>query len=530
MIKFWTDPQDCNKNLKAILRASRVAFFIAKGKMTIEPSMPAVLIISAIIWIFYSRTINYLLVVDDMTMYQEMKKGKKCILKDEWKRANFQGILSWVKFHLYGFGGFGVDFTNEKTQYNSIRKDHVITIIFYNVICVLMYYALGHNNIAFWATLLYAINPINHQTSVWSNGRRYAVCVILVLAMMLLPKPWGLIPWMFTSIFQVTAVFAPILLGYKYALILPLFLAFGWQYHGEYKMRLKTQMADEILHYSWKRIIVSVKLYGFYFIRSIWPGRVMMVYPHLYAWGLTPQGTKEAHKINAKFFRGVIALGLTVAGLICLHGQERLYLLFIFLATVQWCGFLGVNQHSCDRYITIPSVFTMYLVCYLAFNHLGIYALPTILFLAGLYISELNTILPMYKNIVSFHEYHNHHYPSNIISRVSMIHGCMGEKAPLGAWYQASEGLKYHPFDTRLNLLACEICLCFADKQKAQEHLNLAKMYVYEGQASFYANQFAEIQKRINAPQIYQQEARPKNKYSPNKVQSVTKDLQLASV
>lgn len=478
------------------------------------------LIIISVVLAFYARIINYLLVVDDSTQYHLMLNGQVCRLKEA-------GFIRWIKYKCYGFGGiFGVDKTNEKTQRRSIKLDHAVTVLLHAVICCLIYEALGHNDISFWAAILYAVNPINHQTAIWSNGRRYALNIIFVLVMLILPKPFGLLAWVCTPILHLTAVFAPVMLGWKCALAIPLagIIAWYWQWQ-DYKMRLATQKTQEMLKYTAKRIIPSVKLFGFYFIRSVIPGRVMLVYPHLYFWGLTEDGTKDAHKLDFSFYRGVIALGITISGLTLLHGQDRLYLLFAALSILQWSGFLMVCQHSCDRYTATATPFMMLLVSSLAFTHLGVFAMPLIALLIGIYISGLNVIMLQYKNMLAFHNYENFFYPDNIISRQSLVHGFMAEKSPLEAWYQIQQGLRYHPNDMRLNILASEICLCMADKQRAQFHLNVAIQGCYDGQMESQHPCFNDIQRRIDKPTVFQNEHKSVSKYSPSKEDAQHRDL-----
>ena len=138
-----------------------------------------------------------------------------------------------------------------------------------------------------------------------------------------------------------------------------------------------------------------------------------------------------------------------------------------------------------------------------------------ILFFAGLYIAELSSVMRMYKSIISFHAYHNFFYPNNIISRASMVHGMMGEKQPLQAWYEIVEALKYNPLDMRMNLLASEVCLVMADRVSAQQHLNLAVTNCYEGQFDCQKPIFVDLQNRINKPTMFPQEGKRKNRYSP---------------
>ena len=43
--------------------------------------------------------------------------------------------------------------------------------------------------------MLYALNPVNLQVSVWLNGRRYAVAVMGMLGMMCAVKYGGVFGW-----------------------------------------------------------------------------------------------------------------------------------------------------------------------------------------------------------------------------------------------------------------------------------------------------------------------------------------------
>jgi hypothetical protein len=134
----------------------------------------------------------------------------------------------------------------------------------------------------------------------------------------------------------------------------------------------------------------------------------------------------------------------------------------------------------------------------------------------GMYVVELSSVMGMYKSIISFHEYHNHHYKDNIISRASMVHGMMGEKQPLQAWYEIVEALKYNPQDMRMNLLAAEICLIMGDRNSAQQHLNIAVTNCYEGQFEVQKGAFQDLQNRIKKPTVFPNEQKRTNRYSPS--------------
>ena len=96
-----------------------------------------------------------------------------------------------------------------------------------------------------------------------------------------------------------------------------------------------------------------------------------------------------------------------------------------------------------------------------------------------------------------------------------MVHGMMGEKQPLQAWYEIVEALKYNPSDMRMNLLAAEICLIMGDRNSAQAHLTIAVNNCYEGQMECQLPAFQDLQNRIKRPTVFPNEIKRNNKYSP---------------
>ena len=52
----------------------------------------------------------------------------------------------------------------------------------------MIYLALGKNNLSFLTAILFSINPVNIQGSVWISGRNYVISSILTLAMFMFPK------------------------------------------------------------------------------------------------------------------------------------------------------------------------------------------------------------------------------------------------------------------------------------------------------------------------------------------------------
>ena len=130
--------------------------------------MIPILILIGIVVATYLPTIKFSVIVDDIKHYEKIQKGLFGTLKDNFRLGN---LIS----RLYGGGTF---YTN-KYKHNT-EIDHAFTIFLHAVVCVLIYLALGKNEISFWAAALYSVNNVNNQTSIWLNGRRYCMSIIFV--------------------------------------------------------------------------------------------------------------------------------------------------------------------------------------------------------------------------------------------------------------------------------------------------------------------------------------------------------------
>ena len=450
-----------------------------------------IILIIALVAILYFRIVKFQLVVDDLNRYAEMKRrfSVGMTLKNVW------GKFSIPEF-LYGFGTFGIN----------IKLDHAFTVAIYAMVCVLIYFAFGQNNISFLAAILYAVNPINHQVSIWSNGRRYAVNIILVLLMMLIPKPFGLIAWAFTPFFQVTAISAPIVLGWWYALAIPVAFIIGYRKWKERSnLRQAAQGSEDHLKFSPSRVITIFKLFGFYMTRMVVPGDCMMTYPDLYYWGLTKDGNKDAYALNWKFYRGVAVLLFSLAAVYLLPMPQRLYFIFILLAVIQWSGVTPkiVVQHSTDRYISCAVPFVMYLVAWVAVTYFGQYALAVLALLAGYYVQGLNNIMMMYEDIRAFHRHHCYYDPGNFSSTYALAHGCLMAGNPIDAWHYCRMGLFYNPNNYKFLMLASQLSVIAGDKEATAAYLSQAKANQYLGQGNVHKKATDEIEKLLSLPMVH---------------------------
>lgn len=131
----------------------------------------------------------------------------------------------------------------------------------------------------------------------------------------------------------------------------------------------------------------------------------------LYFWGVSKEGNEEAYRLNWHFSRGMLALILTATAILLLKDQYRIYAIMLFLSTFQWSNVLTATQITCDRYMSLPNVFMMFLVSYGLAEYAGPWVLPIIGLLIGYYLSNLFHVMGMYKDLDDFYDYNIFHNP-----------------------------------------------------------------------------------------------------------------------
>jgi hypothetical protein len=413
----------------------------------------------------YWRTFKFTIVNDDIRHYNEIKNG---LFKRHTK------IIPFIKTRLYGGGTFGLN----------TKIDHIFQTSLHALICVLMYVAfkpIAGEKVACLAALLYCVNPVNNQTSIWLNGRRYAINIILVLAMLCIGKA-GLILYPLTALFQINALFAPLMFGWIGILVIPVCMAIGWkEMSRKYKERMIRITNDEHKTFRPRRLIVSVKTFGFYFWKMIFPGQTLVVYPDLYYWGISSEGNKKAYALDLSLFLGIIALSLALAGALFFKGQLFWLWTFMIVSTLQWCNFQMSTQIIADRYVSLPNVFMMFFVAYLSNQFIPQYSLVIFAALFAYYITNLKITMKMYPDVRHFWDYHNFFSPKNVLVREWQANWYLSTKDPMAAWPIVKRGLELNPNDFRMLLLASTISRIFGDDKMSLQYLARAEEHCYIG-------------------------------------------------
>lgn len=430
-------------------------------------------IIICVVIIFYIRTIEYSIIVDDIRQYAMIKKGAFKWRKERLGNTLFSKIKYINKFicsRLYGGGTFG----------DNTIKDHALATGLHALTCCLIYNAFGSNHISFWTALLYAVNPINNQTAIWINGRRYQIVVILSL-LALIFKPWGIIFYLYSFNLQVTATFLPVLfsdISPLFLLLPPFLMLIGFKrFKSKYDSRMLRIANRDQKTWGWGRIKVVIKSYGFFFFKMLHPVITMFNYPNLIQWGVTKKGNADAYAVNFAFWQGIFALGATLW--LATTPELTLMALFVFLGTLQWSAIICAFQQLADRYISVVNVFMMYMVSYLLFTHLPNYA-PILLFgLACSYVTQLNITMRMFKSIETFFAYQLYYHPEMSRNRIIYADSYLSIQDITSAWLIVKEGLRYEPDDFELLFRAAQCAIVTALFDKAEEYIARAEQNYY---------------------------------------------------
>lgn len=414
--------------------------------------------------------------------------------KGYFKFRNIRNISNFKEFvsdRLYSGATLGTN----------VRNENILTVALYAITCVLIYIALGRSEISFFASILYACNPINNQTSIWTNGRRYSINIILVLLMMIFFQASPIF-YLFSGLLQVTSVFSPILLinhSYLFLILIPIFVSFGWsKIKSDCNDRIKGMGTIKIMSFDTNHLIVVIKTYGFFFFKMLIPGVCAMQYPDRIKWGLTKDGNKDAYSIDYHFYKGLLAFFLSGILIYIVPNNIKTFAIFMILSMLQWSAIIPITQILSDRYCSLPNVFMMFFVSYLCIIYANIYGIIPIVALSIYYLICLFNLFPMYKNLNDFYGYHFKYFPHLSWYRNNLIQDLMNEGSVSTASMHTQEGLKYDQKDFRLLMWGALMCFIKRDIKNCRIFLSEAEKNMYLDKEDIQLKEIKDIRNKTD--------------------------------
>lgn len=471
----------------------------------------------ATIWLinlcFFFRAQYLGIVVDDDRYVPYILRRKRLAADGKLK------IGGWIRFlHELTQGGGLFAYAQGKRIFT--KYDHLFAVFIHGCNCSLIYSITG----SLLPALLYLINPVNNQTTLWLNGRRYQLSLLLVLfcwkfsASIFLIYP--ILVWMHASGIGLTALFL-MTDHWRVATIATSILALMFLNKKSFKNihgRIETRGRDfnkdangdlnENQKIRLKKVVLFIKTVGYQFWHCILPMQPKMFHDNfLEDYSLTPAGYREAYRANWEFWKGL----LTLAGLIYLVccGNFWAYWFLVFIA--QWCNIFTVVMTASDRYCTIANVGAM---CLLAeflmklpepFNYFGV------CFFASLYILKYAPLFNCYKNHERYFLYHINMNPEAFKARVLLAKVYMANKDPYSAFALIRRGLGYNPYKFELLLSFVNILFAIGLYRQAFQAMEFCEEHAPASEKKDVEENFRKIREE-ELKDVYQQYLKEKKR------------------
>ena len=355
----------------------------------------------------------------------------KFVIDDQEGIANYDGKIKnksyydYIKHFWYVMAG------------KNPARHHWFSVVLQMGVCGLLYLFLGDlfgYDLAFWATMLFAVHPINTQAVAWISARGYPLGLFFLLISLQIPKIASYYPilktfpivsdvifsgvflWATISQFTIMATFPVLLqLGYINLSILSFIIMLGsgaWLLHDIIKNRTNTfkeQAMDKGTKFNWRKPIVAVKTIFYYTQLCIFPAH-MGIY---HKWGYHYNDNIERE--DKLFWAGLallIGLGvLFVFGNSCVRFGIVWYLSYLFI----FLNWITIHQFVSERYCYIANIG----LCIILANYLLPYPI-IIAFIIGLYLMRTWQHLPTYCEEIRFYMSNIWNFPDSEVAMANL--------------------------------------------------------------------------------------------------------------
>ena len=282
--------------------------------------------------LFYMRTLNYAGICDDIPVFNT---GVPIPPNSPW---------AYFWYHLQG------------RKYTSWKLAHWQVIGVHTLNCLMIYWGFGHNMVSAMAALLYSVNPVGNQCSMWISGKGYAQNTTCALLMWLFPY-FSIIPYLYGTYFCGASLllFPLVFLFTKHWYMAGLVGLGVWREHKRIfntanpGSKFNTESNPELRAIKPRKLIVMFKTLGYHTINLITARRIGFYHQYLFLHGVDKNTNKESYRIDKYFFVGVVVTLLTLFTL-------NIYLIWYCVAIIMWCNFISFNQTISSRYSYLPNI------------------------------------------------------------------------------------------------------------------------------------------------------------------------------
>lgn len=318
----------------------------------------------------YYKTLRFKLVSDDFTVLHQPPAFKN-VWHKAWLRFIGAAKLLSKSVHIVRTNGkwFCVIAKTEEME-------HLIALLIHIAICISMFFAFGANQVSFVAAMLYSVNPVNNQGTIWPGGRGYALPILSMLLAVSIPVLSPPLLW-FCTWFTIGFHGVLGLVGtdkwYLLAMVPVMWLLHSRKFKKAINLKSGFESFDEDKRYDLGKLVVAVKTYGFYLTLCLIPFRITFYHNFLQSlagsWATRWKSTNDRY-----FWIGVVGILGTIIYSCLYWGPLAQVLVAYLITTIPYCNIVRANQEIAERFCALPNVFLMVALAYLIAPHMALVA------------------------------------------------------------------------------------------------------------------------------------------------------------
>jgi tetratricopeptide (TPR) repeat protein len=254
-------------------------------------------------------------------------------------------------------------------------------------------------------------------------------------------------------------------------LFIALILIFRKRVVNEPKRRYE-QSTDYMRDISFRKLIISLKTFAYYFRIGIFPTRLGMCHTYLHVFGLSKKESEMWYKLDRYFWGGVVLFTTLVVGLI--NKWDIFGLIWFTLLIAQWCNFMVLNHPICERYIYLANVGLMLMLAkVLTMIPFGSYLAVALLVY---YVTRLWQFLPAYKTNKDYFKSNAENFPDIAIPFNQWGLELIRFGQPGSALDGFLMGLQRRPNDFRINYNIANLLIAMGRLQESVPFVNMAQL------------------------------------------------------
>ena len=435
--------------------------------------LESIAIIIGVNLLLYWKTLSYKFVSDDFTVWKNPP-----VAKNAWHKAwlRFTGAAKYltpcIKFVRHDGKLF---LAIVKTEW----FEHFLALVIHIGIGIAMYFAFGANWVSFVTAMLYSVNPVNNQGTIWPAGRGYALPILSLLLAVSIPI---LSPILLYFCTWYTIGFHGVLglVGtdkwWLLAMVPVLWFIHSKKFTKAISFKSGSESYAKDKQYNFGKFVVAVKTFGFYTTLCLIPFRI--TFYHNFLQSLAGSWADRWQSVWDRYFWIGLA---TITGIITYSilywGPLAQALLAFMITLIPYCNIYRANQEIAERFCALPNVFLMYALAQIIGPHIAVVAA----FLA-FYATRTYYTLIMYKDeyfITELAVIEDPHSWWAWHCRAMKRWDTQSYKEALILWVMAKL-ISPKEFKVLINIATCLRLL--GNNQEADEYLILAEQNIIAGQ------------------------------------------------